>query len=505
MRALAGQVLRWLVRYGISFVLILAVLVGWLLIQVELGNADKIQNERQRLVADVQLRNETLAGIERQADRARGAADEMRRALKFEEFELDHFRTSIDARIRAEEATRATIRRESPVAVLIPFTRAWEQDRYQEALIAGLKRFAGINDEAAQRLKADPRWQQIEGAVRAVQDIDARVARERRDVAALQARVAALTAEYDAMLVKKETYDNVFALVRGQVPLAATILLIAIVLPIGLKLTCYYAVAPLAARFPPIRLLPAASGRYSVPRPAAGDTGRISAVSVPIVLAPGTELLVRPEYLQSTATAAAKRTQWFLNARHPLSSLASGMFALTRVRPHGEQAIVVSSTQDPLSEVGVVELPEGSAVVCQPRALAGVVKAANRAVRISRHWRLGSLHAWLTFQLRFLVFHGPCTLVLKGCRGIRVEVAEPERMVNQAATLGFSANVAYANRRCETFVAYWTGAEDLFNDVFAGSPGFFIYEEMPSLRRKAGITGRGLEGVLDASLRVFGI
>ena len=505
MWALAGHLMRWLLRHGISFVLILAVLVGWFLIQGQLGDADKIAAERQRLVADVRMRGETIADVERQADRARAAADEIRRALRFEGFELDYFRTSIEARIRAEESKRATIRRESPVAVLVPFTNAWEQDRYQQALIAGLQGFATANEQAAQRLQADPRWQQIQAAVRSVQDIEARIARERRDVDALQARVRALTAEYERILVKRETYDSVFAVVRAQVPLALAILALAILLPIGIKLACYFVIAPMAANFKPIRLLPGASGRYSVQRPAAADPGRISAVSVRIVVAPGTELLVRPEYLQSTATADAKRTQWFLDARHPFSSLASGMFALTRVRSDGARAVVVSSTRDPLAEVGVVELPEGSAVVCQPRALAGVVKAADGAVRMSRHWRLGSPHAWLTFQLRYLVFHGPCTLVLKGCRGIRVEHAEPERMINQSATLGYSANLAYANRRCETFVAYWTGGESLFNDVFAGSPGFFIYEEMPALGRKAGITGRGFEGVLDASLRVFGI
>jgi hypothetical protein len=113
----------------------------------------------------------------------------------------------------------------------------------------------------------------------------------------------------------------------------------------------------------------------------------------------------------------------------------------------------------------------------------------------------------LTLQLRYLAFHGPCKLILKGCRGVRAERPEPgqSRLINQAATLGFSANLDYRNTRCETFVAYLRGKEDLFNDLFAGGPGWFVYEEMPAAGRRTGMAGRGLEGVIDAFLKAFGI
>jgi uncharacterized protein (AIM24 family) len=110
-------------------------------------------------------------------------------------------------------------------------------------------------------------------------------------------------------------------------------------------------------------------------------------------------------------------------------------------------------------------------------------------------------------QLRYLVFHGPCRLILKGCRGVRAETPDPgnPRIINQAATIGFSANLDYSNTRCETFVSYLRGKEDLFNDLFAGGPGRFVYEEMPGGTRNPGLTGRGLEGFVDATLKVFGV
>ena len=139
------------------------------------------------------------------------------------------------------------------------------------------------------------------------------------------------------------------------------------------------------------------------------------------------------------------------------------------------------------------------------RADAGIVQHNGGPLRISRHWRLGSLHAWLTLQLRYLIFHGPVDLIVKGCCGIRVERVGAGRSINQAATLGFSANVTYATRRCETFGAYLMGKDELFNDYFTGDSGFYVYEEMPRGGRKSGIAARGIEGIADSVLKIFGI
>jgi hypothetical protein len=231
----------------------------------------------------------------------------------------------------------------------------------------------------------------------------------------------------------------------------------------------------------------------------------MSAVSQAIVLKENEELLIQPEYLQSTSRKAKKTTKWLLNAKIPFTSLASGMFMLTRVGPTDAEPVVISATnKNPLIEVGIVELSDGAAFVCQPRSLAGVVQDLRNPIHITRHWRLGSLQSWLTLQLRYLVFHGPGQLVMKGCRGIRIESAGKGRVINQAATLGFSANLDYANTRCETFVSYWSGKEDLFNDLFTGESGVYVYEEMPDLNHASGV-GRYLEGMTDAFLKVFGV
>jgi uncharacterized protein (AIM24 family) len=231
---------------------------------------------------------------------------------------------------------------------------------------------------------------------------------------------------------------------------------------------------------------------------------KFSAVSQEIRIGEHEELLVHPDFLQSSADRGRKDTKWVLDWGYPLTSLAAGMVALTRIRGAGAESFVVSSKTDPFAEVGVLELPEGASLVLQPRNLVGVVQKVGRPIWIARHWRFG-LGAWITFQFRYLVFEGPGRLIVQGCRGVRIEAADRGRSIDQGATIGFSANLDYSRRRSETFGAYLMGMRGLFNDNFSGGPGYYVYEEMPYFGKKVGITGRGLEGLTDGLLKVFGI
>jgi hypothetical protein len=277
--------------------------------------------------------------------------------------------------------------------------------------------------------------------------------------------------------------------------------------PIAIKAFAYFVIAPLVGRCRPLRLLPETTGVVE-PRAIGEEVGNgrsRSAVSQSLSLRPDEELLVHGDYVQSSAVAGRKNTKWLLAWRMPLTSLAAGLYGLTRFSGGSSEPVVLSSSSDPLQELAVLVLPAGSAVVLQPRCIVGLVRRQSEDIRITRHWRLGHLSSWLTLQLRYIVFHGPVTLVLRGCRGVRVEPVSEGRLINQAATLGFSANVAYSTGRCETFGSYLLGQQELFNDRFSGASGMYIYEETPRRDIKGGITGRGIEGVLDSFLKVVGI
>lgn len=285
--------------------------------------------------------------------------------------------------------------------------------------------------------------------------------------------------------------------IRETLPTALLILLGAILSPILFKAFLYFVIAPLASRRAPVRLLPEESGAVT-------PVGEISSVSRRVALDAEHELIVLPEFLQSSPHGGRKSTQWLLDWRMPFTSLACGMVALTRMRAAAPDHAAISATRDPLAELGMVAIAPGAAMVLQPRALIGLVQPVGTRPHITRHWRLGHLSAWLTFQFRYIVFHGPCTLIVQGTRGICLERAGTGRGINRAATIGFSAGAAYSVRRSETFGAYLLGKQDLFNDSFEGS-GVYLYEEMPRARSRTGLFGRGLEGLGDAVLKVFGI
>jgi hypothetical protein len=467
-------IFKWLARQATALLFILAILFGLASLKGELERTDEMNRERAKLAAQ---RDEMFRQVEELKRSSGEMVDKAKATGRTLESILDQRR-----------AERSKLSEEHFWARLNPLSDIWRTIRMLDLEIEALR--------TAIELKA----RNLEVSKKKLQEL---VKQKESELE----RNARLLSAFDEKL-KKEFASQAATFFRENLPVALGILLGLILAPIGIKAFFFFVIAPWASGRPPICLLPAASGNI---HPVSGDPkaengrGRISAVSVPVVLDPHQELLIQPEYLQSSALHARKETQWLLNSRIPFASLLSGMFLLTRVSPAGSEQVVVSATRDPLSEVGIVDLAEGAAFVCQPRSLAGVIQDRRNPIRITRHWRLGSLHSWLTLQLRFLVFHGPGQLVMRGCRGIRIESVGTGRLINQAATLGFSANVGYGNIRCETFLSYWTGQEDLFNDLFTGGPGVYVYEEMPNAKRAVGITGRGIEGFADTVLKAFGV
>ena len=296
--------------------------------------------------------------------------------------------------------------------------------------------------------------------------------------------------------------------VREVAPTAGAILLSLMLVPVAIKVVFYYLLAPLAERLAPFYVDRHASGLLEIH--AAGGRratalGNSSAPSAVVTLREGDEMLIQSACIQSAAVTVASSTRWMLDWTNPFTCLAAGLFALTRIVSTQPAAIVVSPARDPLAEIALLTLPEGSSMVFQPRALVGVIHRLDQPLHMKRYWRLGSLHAWLTLQLRYLVFSGPVTLIVKGCRGVRVDAVDHGRVISQAATLGFSTSTAYSTSRCQTFLPYLLGRAPLLNDRFDGEVGFCVYEEALPADARKGVFGRGLEGLTDSVLKVFGV
>jgi len=273
---------------------------------------------------------------------------------------------------------------------------------------------------------------------------------------------------------------------------ALWILLGAVLLPILLKLFTFLVIAPLAARSRPIIL------HDGGPPLVAGASG----MSVEVGLDPESELLLR-NGLQSSATNIQGRDQLLLDWRIAFSCMAAGLVNLQRLRSSQPDHIVVTGA-DSSHRVALVEVPAGGAVVLQPRALLGVKKPRNARLVISRPWQLHRLISWITMQLRYVVFHGPCTLIVQGRDGVQIEEASRGRMINKRLTLGFDAGLAYGAARSASFLPYLRGQASLFNDRFEGR-GRYLYEQRAAGLGKGSLWGRGLKGIGDGVLSALGI
>ncbi|MES3026910.1 MAG: hypothetical protein V4820_03515 [Pseudomonadota bacterium] len=461
------------------------------------GDADTLLRDG-RLEMEIQYRDREIAGLSAARDRA---AKGVLLATLPTDVEARLIQTQADAAQAMASCTAAT-------QALAEFEDRWEvratfqyydQPRRHDLQVAVRERCRAATAAYRKQIDAAKLKQQRADATRSYEqargwadgqmqavttDLEGQIAKER----------AAAEGSWRQKLLRWAERNHLSTVLRQ----AALALALIIAAPYLIRLACYFVLAPVAMRRPAIRVHAAEGADAAIP-PADRST-----TSVGVRLAADEELLVRHGYLQTSSGAGGKDTQWLLDWRHPITSLATGLSFLTRIRGEGE-VTTVSATRDPFAEVTVMTLPDGASCVLQPRALAAVAQPVGRPLRVTAHWRLLSLNAWLTMQLRYLVFHGPARLVLQGGRGIRVERAERGRILGQDQVVGFSTDLAYSVTRTETFWPYFLGRESLLKDRVEAGEGVLIVEEAPMAGRRHGQVRRGIEGMIDAGMKVFGM
>jgi Skp family chaperone for outer membrane proteins len=490
MTSLIVEIARWLGNKFMILVVIVAILLatGWVAVEyVKLS-------ER---MAEAGI-NERVAG---NLEQELGALNERRAAL---ESELAHMVETLQekrgireqALVAEREARRRidTIKQERRFY----FTRLTHASYFARLAAAETAHAATARAADAAKLDFDTARSAFgdSEAGRRLNELNALVEERSSDIANLRAK---------ASHAREEAAAHPLQRLRRQVvrvlPTALGILAVIILLPLVVKAVLYFVVAPFISRARPVSLLSEVGGQAFVDP---------ASVSVPILLDPGDELIVHSNHLQAAGAGPGKRTRFLFSWRMPLTSIAAGLFLMVAVRnPIGQPPVttIISPKSDLFDQLARIRLPDGAAMVVYPRSLVAVILRCGVPPVITRHWRIANLHAWLTFQLRYLVIHGPCEFVVKGCRGVRADAVSPEnpRMQDQCATLGFSANLDYSSIRCETFIDYLRGRDGLFNDRFSNGSGAYLTEEIPDPRRKTGLFGRGIEGLVDGLLKGFGI
>jgi hypothetical protein len=273
--------------------------------------------------------------------------------------------------------------------------------------------------------------------------------------------------------------------------------------PTAGKITLYFFVAPFIARGRPVRLAKTANAL-----PEIGASG----VSAELSLRPGERLWIKEKFLQASDEPLRKETRYLLDWRLPFTCLATGLVELIEMRNDGtgEPKVTLSNQSDPHSELAVVTLASGAALVLRPSFLAGVVVAEGERLRVRRRWQFFRWQAWVTLQFRFFEFVGPCRLIVAGRRGVRVEDLStrmtdrvPARRANQDATMGFTPNLDYRPVRAETFWSYYRGMNPLFDDLFAGR-GMFLCQQVAA-DGEAKRARKFWSGVWGGVMKVFGL
>ena len=341
------------------------------------------------------------------------------------------------------------------------------------------------------------RWKH-ETKIAAFTAVNGRLAEVQRELQAASSRVDALRRQIN---LTQQQIDDSLATPLGRAAVVVqshwrTGLLVGLgvlLLPWLTRCIWYFLLAPLASRAPPVQLISPRDDRQQVQFDCSAAVKRL-----PVTVPPQASLYARAACVKEYAIGSSKRTELMWNWSAPLISYAAGLWELTRV-DGGETGCEVSlwSGVDADRQLVLVDLNDHPGLVFRPRHLVGLIHQPGM-LRLRRKWRLLSLHAWCTLQLRYILLEGTGQVVLWALGG--VESASPitgQRCVTQSAVAGFDGRLQYSVRRNETFWPYLRGREPLFDDCFVGESSYLV-----AVAGGQGERNVGLDGWLD---RVFGV
>jgi hypothetical protein len=466
MARIIAQLISWLAGKAIIYLVILAVLLGIFVIRIVPPMVVKYhEKELERAIAEL---SESKALVGELAERAKGFSGEIEGKM---------------AELRELEEKRRTM--EAWLEQVLNIFRRDEVAAEKAAIEAKEKRLRGEIGV----FSAELRQVRIDGG-----ETEEEIKRREllRDEKEKQLR------EIQEM---RRALDDLMRNELRQLALKALLILAAlIVIPFLWKLAAFYVIAPIAESSEPILLDAESPGGEGITATSSHPAQRIH-------LSDGEVLMTKVDYLQGSMGGFEKRTKWLMDWRYPFSSMAAGLFMLTRIRntDGGGGQVTLSTSEDATEELAVVDIPEGKSMVFRPHYLVAVSHPLGHPPRIRSRWVFGKLHAWVNLRFRYLIIEGPAKLVFSAQRGVQVEEVLPDspgRRVNSHLTAAFSPHLSHSPKRAETFIAYLRGKNALFDDFFQGH-GHVIQQQVTGGKRNP--VARIWEGIFGAIGKVFGI
>lgn len=264
--------------------------------------------------------------------------------------------------------------------------------------------------------------------------------------------------------------------------------------PVLWKAFWFYVVAPIANKAPPIQVDAGAKTEAVVS----------SATSVQeVYLTPGDKICTRSDWVNAyPSDGVTKNTRLLWSWRAPLVSYASGLRELTEWRIMGAttQKLKLCSGTEPNLKITKITLGTQSALVVRPSSIV----ALSGDLELSTHWKLASIHSWITGRLRHIVISGCGTLYLCGYGDVKAETTKLRQRMSDQLLIAHEPCIRFRAVRTETFWPFLRNKAPLYDLQFEDE-GIVIYQaaRMKAAEGSTSTTER-FQNLLDLLLKPLG-
>ncbi|MCZ3386239.1 MAG: hypothetical protein LH630_04580 [Actinomycetia bacterium] len=461
MSSVLGFVLR---KLGLLGALVLSLFLGYLLIQAFIPTLREAVAERDRL----QQVAEERAALEENLEQLRStAAEGQSKAIASLEGKID---AEIEEGRRNVTEKKAEIQRLRDDPQLCGFVR--------EAIAWVLPGNACKSAEIAVE-KADEALDTLEGSLRQAEE-DAAVLRdpalttqqkldrlgEGGGQSLVQREIDNKESELGQKKAEEESLEEAQASGVGWVVnqwaqswrWLAAIALIALVLPVGLRIVSYFLLMPMVSRMhKPIHLAAASENATADLRTTAAQR------TLTIQLGAGEVLSARSEHVRPVQGKI--RSQILYDWTSPFISFAAGLHGLSRITGDAlDTSATLSTPNDPDSYLMRIDFADHPGLVMHPKHVVGVIGMPELETR----WRWG-IQSFATWQVRYIMFTGSGSLIVQGSGDV---VATSPRgrstRIEQNLVMGFDSRLTVGVNRTEVFWPYLWGRTPLVDDQFTG-------------------------------------
>lgn len=238
----------------------------------------------------------------------------------------------------------------------------------------------------------------------------------------------------------------------------AAIAIIALVLPVLLRVVSYFLLMPLVRRMhKPIHL--AAGAETATADLRTTDAQR----TLRVQLGAGEVLSARSEHVRPVQGEI--RSGLLYDWGSPFISFAAGLYGLSRITgdEHGSAA-TLATPDDPNSYLMRIDFEDHPGLVMYPRHVVGVIGSPQLLTR----WRWG-IQSLATWQVRYIMFSGTGSLIVQGSGD--VVATNPEgrsTRMEQNLVMGFDSRLRVGVNRTEVFLPYLWRRTPLVDDEFTG-------------------------------------